>query len=572
MPAVLLEQIELVEETEEKRKRLRQEIKEYDGQGKRNVGKVREFMENHGIWELSELDYEWRQKFAKELKDQVSPGIYSGAVKTFDHLKRYSLRKRQRFRIGQGISKYPYENRLLFLPYHPVQELVKRIDHMPERAEWVWDFSLPAPELMKRQMYICLNGILKKDGDLLHVRLAFLHLFYQFCVKEQVADIELIGLEQEQAYRQFLKKLRKTKDFGILDMCRCILFVEDENTRWESMVWYPERFQLAPGRTDPAHPVVHLSFVEVTHDGNRALLQEYMRYGLGLTDISLSFLRAELLQIRAFLQQLGENACEVSQGHIERYLNQVQERNIKPGTFNKKVTALLHFYDFLLIRRYIEKLPFCAEYYLKKTFLLHHNRSVPEETAEEILDNLYQLPETLRLMYLHLWATGLRISEVCRLKGDAYYIRGRDAWLQVYQTKMKNYKQIPIPEALYQLMQVYLKRHEIGADAYVFQNKNAGAYRSATFRVQMIRWCRKLGIRNGEYMFQSHDYRHGLATYFYDNGVSLQGVRDYLGHDYEEMTQQYVDFMPKRIDHANQEFFKKQGNSLASCLKGGEEN
>ena len=51
MPAVLLEQIELVEETEEKRKRLRQEIKEYDGRGKRNVGKVREFMENHGMQE-----------------------------------------------------------------------------------------------------------------------------------------------------------------------------------------------------------------------------------------------------------------------------------------------------------------------------------------------------------------------------------------------------------------------------------------------------------------------------------------------------------------------------------------
>ena len=572
MPAYLLKQTEPMEDIEEKRKRLRQEIKEYDGRGKCRTGKVRKFMEAHGIWELRELDYYWRQEFAREIRDEVSPGSYGEYLKTFDYLKQYSLRKGKLFRIERNTSKYPYENRLLFLPYHPVQELVKRLNHMPERAEWVWDFSLPAPELMKRQIYICLNGILKKDGDLLHVRLFFLHLFYQFCVKEQVADIELIGLEQEQAYRQFLKKLGKTKDFGVLDMCRCILFVGDEKTRWEAMVWYTERFQLAPERIEPARPVVHLSFVEVTHDENRALLQQYVRYGLGLTDLSLNFLRNEMSEIRAFLQQLDESACKVSQSHIERYLNQVQERKIKPETFNKKVMALLHFYDFLLIQRYIEKLPFCAEYYLKKTFLLHHNRSVPEETAEEILNNLYQLPETLRLMYLHLWAIGLRISEVCRLKGDAYYIRGRDAWIQVYQTKMKNYKQIPIPEALYQLMQVYLKRHDIGADAYVFQNKNAGAYRSATFRVQMIRWCGKLGIQNGEYMFQSHDYRHGIATYFYDNGVSLQGVRDYLGHVDEEMTQQYVDFMPKRIDRANQEFFTKQGNSLATCLKGGEEN
>lgn len=195
---------------------------------------------------------------------------------------------------------------------------------------------------------------------------------------------------------------------------------------------------------------------------------------------------------------------------------------------------------------------------------------MPEEIAEEILENLYQFPEHLRLMYLHLWATGLRISEVCRLKGDAYYIQGRDTWIQVYQTKIKNYKRIPIPEALYRLMQAYLKRNGIEADAYVFQNRNKGVYQSTTFRIQMIRRCKQLGIQNGEYMFKAHDYRHGVATYFYNNGVSLQGVRDYLGHAYEEMTQQYVDYMPKRIDNANQEFFKKQGNSLASCLKEGE--
>lgn len=60
-------------------------------------------------------------------------------------------------------------------------------------------------------------------------------------------------------------------------------------------------------------------------------------------------------------------------------------------------------------------------------------------------------------MYLHLWSIGLRISEVCTLKGDAYYIQGRDAWIQVYQIKMKSYKRIPIPDALYKLMKEYLK-------------------------------------------------------------------------------------------------------------------
>ena len=54
---------------------------------------------------------------------------------------------------------------------------------------------------------------------------------------------------------------------------------------------------------------------------------------------------------------------------------------------------------------------------------------------------------------------------------------------------------------------------------------------------------------------------------FYDSHVSLQSIRDYLGHTYEEMTRQYIDYMPQRIAKANDELFEMQGSSLASWLK-----
>ena len=83
----------------------------------------------------------------------------------------------------------------------------------------------------------------------------------------------------------------------------------------------------------------------------------------------------------------------------------------------------------------------------------------------------------------------------------------------------------------------------------------------------MLKYCEKNQIADGEYIFRSHDYRHNLATLYYDNGISIQAVRDYLGHEYEEMTRQYVDYMPKRISKANQELFAKEGSSLASGIK-----
>ena len=139
----------------------------------------------------------------------------------------------------------------------------------------------------------------------------------------------------------------------------------------------------------------------------------------------------------------------------------------------------------------------------------------------EMLESIHLLPEHLRCMYLHLWCLGLRISEVCTLKGDAYYRQGEDAWIQVYQIKMKHYKRIPISDGLYKIMQVYIRRDHIKPDEYLFTNTKGGAYRSATFRQQMIKFCQERNIEGGEYLFKSHDYRHTVATHLYDNGVSL---------------------------------------------------
>lgn len=86
-------------------------------------------------------------------------------------------------------------------------------------------------------------------------------------------------------------------------------------------------------------------------------------------------------------------------------------------------------------------------------------------------------------------------------------------------------------------------------------------------RERMKKLCETYQIGDGTYIFQAHGYRHTLATVFYDEGVPLQSVRDYLGHAYEEMTQQYIDYMPRWIDEASKAYFKETDNSLSVGLK-----
>ncbi len=570
MPAYLLERVERREETEEK-ERLRREIEGYTGAGAVYRHKVRSFMEEHGIWTIKELDYGWRRIFEKTIQLSVKPRYISFYLKCFDHIKQYDMRKRAGLRIAGRTPKCFYEDSLLFLPYHPDQELIKRLDACPERKEWVWDFSKKAPGKMKRQIFDTLNYFLRedRDGKLLREHLRGLWIFYRFCVETQVEDIEQLRLCHIRDFRKQAVGEGNPRMAGIVDACRKVLFSQAEEINWDADVWYLERLFLQPERTDPSSPVISLSFTEVADDGNRKLLKRYMKYGLGLTNLSLRYLQGELTEIRNFLKEMSQDACAITEWELREYFEGLQKRRINPETFNRKVMAIQHFYSFLLAGGYVERIPFHADYYLKKTLPRHHDRCVEENVSDEILRKLHHFPEHLRLMYLHLWGIGLRISEVCALKGDAYYIQGRDAWIQVYQVKLKAYKRVPIPDAIYRLMRVYLIKHGIGADSYVFQNKNGGAYLSATFRNRMIKYCKEFGIQGGEYIFRSHDYRHGAATYFYDNGVSIQGVRDYLGHVYEEMTRQYIDYMPARIDRASEDFFARPGNSLMACLKGG---
>ena len=47
-------------------------------------------------------------------------------------------------------------------------------------------------------------------------------------------------------------------------------------------------------------------------------------------------------------------------------------------------------------------------------------------------------------------------------------------------------------------------------------------------------------------------------------------MRDYLGHEYEEMTRQYVDYMPKKLEKASEAYFQEETHSFAAELMKGE--
>ena len=125
--------------------------------------KVKRFMMENGIWHISELDYSWRQKFRQFIAGQLQPSSYSTYEKGFDRIKQHSIQKQMQA-VSRKETQITYENQIWFLPYHPDQKLVRRLDKAQRKEELAWDFRRQAPETMKRQIFHIWNFRFIKDS------------------------------------------------------------------------------------------------------------------------------------------------------------------------------------------------------------------------------------------------------------------------------------------------------------------------------------------------------------------------------------------------------------------------
>ena len=497
-------------------------------------------------------------------------------INAFDRIRQQAVWEEQKTLAGRKKYKLRYENALIFLKYLPDQEIAEKYTIARDESNLVWDFRIACSEKMKQQIFraICSLSREKKSSWERNMSLTGLRCLYQFCVRAGIDDIEQMELEEKERFAQELRRLPRSEKsrksmFGILAWIQRHEFLSAKEIHWQANVWYLERIHIARERINESNPAGCLIFEDVKNRENRELLKRYMKYLIAVSDLSVSNIRDKSMYLRNYLKFLdGEKLTvgAVVREIFEVYINQILEKELEPKSFNTELLAVTQFYNFLLVRGEVSRMPYRPNDYIQKSFEIHHDRSVEADVSEEIISKLRYFPEHLRLMYLHLWGIGLRASEVCTLKGDAYEWDGRDAWIKVWQTKMRKYKRVPIPEMLYRLMKVYIKKYDIGADDYLFPNSKGGAFRYGTLRSQMLRYCEENQIHGGEYIFRSHDYRHSVATEFYDNGVPLSSVRDYHGHTYDEMTLQYVDHMPERVEKAADAVFRNPENNLAAGL------
>ena len=235
-------------------------------------------------------------------------------------------------------------------------------------------------------------------------------------------------------------------------------------------------------------------------------------------------------QVRNFLDHQKKHFAEI---HTQNILDYHLHLKTIIGTRTKKPFSESYIHSILLaIKLYFE--------YLQRTGAIKINpyqlkiKSPKSEerkifTQEEI-KRLYSKSNQLQTIILHLcYACGMRRNEAVELKTNDIDLE--NCLLYIRKGKGRKRRVIPFTKQVKKDIEFFLS---------VEKNKTENLLNITATRIyeEFKKLLKKAGLDNQK--FTLHCLRHTIATQLLEQGMELEKVRDFLGHEYLGTTQIYT--------------------------------
>jgi integrase/recombinase XerD len=233
-------------------------------------------------------------------------------------------------------------------------------------------------------------------------------------------------------------------------------------------------------------------------------------------------------QIAKFLKYIRKENFEVQTGDILDYYSYlktlISSRTKKPLSDNYLHTILLSiklYFDYLQRTGTIKISP----YQLKIKAPKSEERKV---FTDEEIRKLYNKSSQLQTIILHLcYACGLRRTEATELKIKDIDLE--NCLLYIRKGKGKKRRVIPFTKQVKKDFEKFLETRARNQDEKLITQNPYEEFRKL---------LTKTGLENKG--FTLHCLRHTIATQLLEQGMELEKVRDFLGHEYLGTTQIYT--------------------------------
>jgi len=274
-----------------------------------------------------------------------------------------------------------------------------------------------------------------------------------------------------------------------------------------------------------------------------AAFLSFCRVEKGLSANSIDAYKADL---DSFIQFTGDGPPPATDT-IRLYIDHLYQRQLGNRSIARHLTTLRNFYGFLLREGVVERDP---TEHLKAP---RQWQTIPKYLNAEEIDRLLDAPGDAkptglrdRAMLQLLYATGLRVSELCRTG-----ISDLNLQMGVLRTMGKGNKQrlIPVGRQAIQAVEAYLAAGRPAllkgrASRYLFITARGGCLTRQAFWKLVAAHGKAVGIFHG---LTPHVLRHSFATHLLEHGADLRSVQIMLGHADISTTQIYTHVMRSRL-------------------------
>jgi site-specific recombinase XerD len=245
---------------------------------------------------------------------------------------------------------------------------------------------------------------------------------------------------------------------------------------------------------------------------------------LEIRGFSSKTIKSYLLYNTSFLKFVKKSPKSVNIEDIRKYLDYQTRHGVSNTTLNLIISALKFYYEQILRRRFF--------WQIKRPKKEKHLPIVLSKG--EIKKILSQVKNVKHKLILGLmYASGLRVSEVCHLKVKGLDFDNNILWVRA--SKGRKDRQTLMPQAISKILKKYVNKKT--SNDYVFENSQGGRLSERSVQKVFRQALKKSGIKKDA---TCHSLRHSFATHLLEKGTDIRYIQELLGHKRIETTQVYT--------------------------------
>ena len=276
------------------------------------------------------------------------------------------------------------------------------------------------------------------------------------------------------------------------------------------------------------------------------MTEKYFNYCIGRKNLDKKTIKSYRIDLRQYQEFPDSNGLVwFEKGSIESYID-ILHSIYKPKSVKRKIASLKAFFHYLEMEEILEINPFHKihikykePFILPKTIPINHIEAIINHAYEQYkkATSAYGKKVALRniLILELLFATGMRISELCSLKTEQ--IDFHDYIIKIYG-KGSRERLIQICNAnVRRLIDKYITIIEPEEHDYFFINRLQNRLSEQSVRYMINNYAKNAHISQH---ITPHMFRHSFATLLLEEDVDIRYIQQMLGHSSITTTQIYT--------------------------------